>query len=84
MRRVLPPLALAAIALPLAAPATGAPVKGAPKCRLFPANNHWNLRVDKLPVLPYSDAMVRNIGADHTLHLDIGSTLSEGRLIGGP
>ena len=84
MRRVLPSLALAAVALALAAPATGGPVKGAPKCRLFPANNHWNLRVDKLPVLPNSDAMVQNIGADDTLHPDFGSGLYEGRPIGIP
>jgi hypothetical protein len=84
MRRVLPPLALGALALALAVPASGGPVKGAPKCRLFPANNHWNLRVDKLPVLANSDAMVRNIGADDTLHPDFGSGLYEGRPIGIP
>jgi hypothetical protein len=84
MRRLLPPLALAALTLALAAPATGGPVKGAPKCRLFPANNHWNLRVDKLPVLPNSDAMVSSIGADDTLHPDFGSGLYEGRPIGIP
>ncbi len=84
MRRVLPPLVLAALTLALAAPATGGPVKGAPKCRLFPANNHWNLRVDKLPVLANSDAMVAGIGADDTLHPDFGSGLYEGRPIGIP
>jgi hypothetical protein len=77
-------MALAALALVLAIPASGGPVKGAPKCRLFPANNHWNLRVDKLPVLPNSDAMVRGIGADDTLHPDFGSGLYEGRPIGIP
>jgi hypothetical protein len=84
MRRVLPPLALAATALVLAMPASGGPVKGAPGCRLFPANNHWNLRVDKLPVLANSDAMVGSIGADDTLHPDFGSGLYEGRPIGIP
>jgi hypothetical protein len=84
MRRILPALLLAALALALAVPASGGPVKGASKCRLFPANNHWNMRVDKLPVLPNSDAMVRGIGADDTLHPDFGSGLYEGRPIGIP
>jgi hypothetical protein len=84
MRRLLLPTALAALTLVLAVPAAGGPVKGAPKCKLFPANNHWNLRVDKLPVLPNSDAMVRGIGADDTLHPDFGSGLYEGRPIGIP
>jgi hypothetical protein len=72
--------ALAAVAIP----APGRPVKGAPKCRVLPANNHWNLRVDKLPVLPNSDAMVSGIGAEDTLHPDFGSGTYEGRPIGIP
>ena len=84
MRRILLALTLATLALVLAVPASGGPVKGAPKCRLFPANNHWNMRVDKLPVLPNSDAMVRGIGADDNLHPDFGSGLYEGRPIGIP
>jgi len=82
MRRLLPLAAL--VALAVAVPASGRPVSGAPDCRIFPANNHWNLRVDKLPVLPNSDAMVRGIGADDTLHPDFGSGLYEGRPIGIP
>ncbi|HEX8054748.1 MAG TPA: hypothetical protein VF517_17300 [Thermoleophilaceae bacterium] len=84
MRRLLPALSLAAAALVIAVPASGGPVKGAPKCRILPADNHWNMRVDKLPVLPNSDAMVRGIGADGTLHPDFGSGLYEGRPIGIP
>ena len=84
MRRVAVTAVLAALALVLAVPASGGPVKGAPKCRIFPANNHWNMRVDKLPVLPNSDAMVRGIGAGDTLHPDFGSGLYEGRPIGIP
>ena len=86
MRHVLALVALAAAAalLAVAIPASGRPVKGAPKCRLFPANNHWNLRVDKLPVLPNSDAMVRGIGAGDTLHPDFGSGTYEGGPIGIP
>ena len=84
MRRLLLAAAVGALALVLAVPASGGPVKGAPKCRLFPANNHWNLRVDRLPTLPNSDAMVRGIGADDTLHPDFGSGLYEGAPIGIP
>ena len=86
MRHVLAAVALAVAAavLAVAIPASGRPVKGAPKCKLFPANNHWNLRVDKLPALPNSDAMVRGIGAGDNLHPDFGSGTYEGRPIGIP
>ena len=86
MRRVLTAAALAAAAtlLAVAIPASSRPVKGAPECRIFPAGNHWNLRVDKLPVLANSDAMVRGIGAGDTLHPDFGSGTYEGRPIGIP
>ena len=86
MRHVLAIVALLAAAalLTIAIPAAGRPVKGAPKCRLFPANNPWNQRVDKLPVLPNSDDMIRGIGADDTLHPDFGSGTYEGRPIGIP
>jgi hypothetical protein len=86
MRHVLAAVALAVATavLVVAIPASGRPVKGAPKCRLFPKNNHWNLRVDKLPVLPNSDAMVSGIGAGDNLHPDFGSGTYEGRPIGIP
>jgi hypothetical protein len=48
-------------------------------CPVFPADNHWNLRVDKLSVHPNSDAIVRSIGAGDNMHADFGS----GREIGG-
>ena len=86
MRHVLGAVALAAagalLAVPL--PASGRPVKGAPKCRLFPASNHWNQRVDRLPVLPSSDAIVRSIGAGDTLHPDFGAGRYQGAPIGIP
>ncbi|MDQ3933652.1 MAG: hypothetical protein M3340_03370 [Actinomycetota bacterium] len=84
MRHVLAAAALIAVLLTAALPASGRPVKGASKCRLFPASSHWNQRVDKLPVLPNSDAMVANIGAGDTLHPDFGAGLYEGRPIGIP
>ena len=66
-------LAATAAVVALAVPASGRPVKGAPKCRIFPANNHWNLRVDELPVHSNSNAIVRSIGLTEGLHPDFGS-----------
>ena len=57
---------------------------GAPDCPLFPKTSHWNLRVDRLPVLERSDRMVRAIGSDSTMHADFGSGLYEGAKIGIP
>ncbi len=54
--------------------AAGPPtVPGARNCPIFPANNPWNERVDKLPVAPDSDAMIRAIGLDSPVHPDFGS-----------
>jgi hypothetical protein len=63
-----------------ALPATSSPVRGAPHCRLFPADNPWNQRVDSAPVRGDSDAIVRSIGVDKGVHADFGS----GRYDGGP
>ena len=53
-------------------------------CPVFPADNHWNLRVDRLPVHPNSDAIVRSIGAGDNMHADFGSGRYEGAPIGIP
>jgi hypothetical protein len=53
-------------------------------CPVFPADNHWNLRVDRLPVHPRSDAIVRSIGAGDNMHADFGSGRYEGAPIGIP
>ena len=53
-------------------------------CPVFPADNHWNLRVDGLPVHPRSDAIVRSIGASEHMHADFGSGLYRGARIGIP
>jgi hypothetical protein len=53
-------------------------------CPVFPADNHWNLRVDKLPVRPNSDAIVRSIGAGEHMHADFGSGRYQGAPIGIP
>jgi hypothetical protein len=51
---------------------------------VFPASNAWNKRVDRLPVSADSDAIIRSIGADETLHPDFGAGLSDGGPIGIP
>ena len=53
-------------------------------CPVFPADNPWNQRVDSLPVHPRSDAIVRSIGLEETVHPDFGSGRYEGRPIGIP
>ena len=53
-------------------------------CPAFPADNHWNLRVDRLPVHPRSDAIVRSTGADDNMHAHFGSGSYEGAPIGIP
>jgi hypothetical protein len=83
MRRTVLPLAVLAAAV-VAAVASGHPVSGAPKCQVFPKNNPWNQRVDKLPVVHNSDAIVRSIGAGGSVHADFGSGLYNGAPIGIP
>ncbi|MEA2127866.1 MAG: hypothetical protein QOJ85_757 [Solirubrobacteraceae bacterium] len=53
-------------------------------CTVFPANNAWNQRVDRLPVASNSDAIVRTIGVDTGMHADFGSGLYNGGPIGIP
>ncbi|MFL5827840.1 MAG: hypothetical protein ACJ76V_15050 [Thermoleophilaceae bacterium] len=64
--------------------AAGHPVPGAPHCPIFPASNQWNQRVDKLPLVANSRAMVNSIGAEAPVHADFGSGLYEGAPIGIP
>jgi len=66
----------------LGALATGAAVLAG--CPVFPADNQWNLRVDRLPVLRGSDAIVRSIGAGEHVHADFGSGRYQGAPIGIP
>ena len=56
----------------------------APRCPIFPKSNPWNQRVDRLPVASNSDAIIRSIGLDETLHADFGSGLWDGGPIGIP
>ena len=87
MRRlsiVLAAAALAAAGATLAGTAPGHPVSGAKHCRIFPKNNPWNQRVDKLPVAKRSHAIVSSIGLGTGLHPDFGSGKYNGAPIGIP
>lgn len=53
-------------------------------CAIFPADNVWNTKVDKLPVDSQSDVYVRSIGLDKRLHPDFGAGLWKGAAIGMP
>jgi hypothetical protein len=53
-------------------------------CSLFPKNNVWNARIDKLPVDKNSFPYISSIGAGTGLHADFGSGLFEGQPIGIP
>jgi hypothetical protein len=80
-------LAIAAAVLAASAAAgiaSGHPVSGAPRCAVFPKNNPWNQRVDKLPVAGNSAAIVSSIGAGGSVHADFGSGLYDGAPIGIP
>jgi hypothetical protein len=65
--------ALALGALALVASAGAKPLPGAPACRILPAGNVWNARVDGLAVAPRSAALIRSIGLTETLHPDFSS-----------
>ena len=82
-KRILIALALA-VAAAAAVPASAHRLPDAPRCPIFPADNHWNLRVDDLPVHQNSDAIVRSIGVDEGLHPDFGSGRYAGARIGIP
>jgi hypothetical protein len=67
-------LAIAVVlgAVVAAGPASAAPVPGT-HCRVFPANDVWNLRIGSLPVDPMSDTWLAAMHADSTdLHPDFG------------
>ena len=77
-------LGLAAVAAAGMTPAPAKPTPGAPNCSLFPRDNHWNRRVDRLPVHPRSREIVSSVGRQRTLHPDFGSGTWDGGPIGIP
>jgi hypothetical protein len=78
---------LAAVALAVGATVAEGAGSSRPRvggCTVFPANNPWNQRVDKLPVASNSGTIVRSIGVDKGMHADFGSGLYGGGPIGIP
>jgi hypothetical protein len=74
--------AIASIAVP--ALVSAHPLPGAPNCPVFPANNPWNQRVDRLRVAENSAAIIASIGLNDPVHPDFGSGLYNGEPIGIP
>jgi hypothetical protein len=79
---VIKAFAVAATTLALAGAAAQSPRLGG--CPVFPPDNPWNQRVDRLPVAGNSAAIIDSIGADTGLHPDFGSGLWDGAPIGIP
>src|SRR5437763_1603453 len=79
-------LALLAAVAVIAVPALGSahPLPSAARCPVFPANNPWNQRVDRLPVAKNSARIVARIGLSDPVHPDFGSGLYNGSPIGIP
>ena len=63
---------------------TGHPLPGARSCPVFPPDNPWNQRVDRLPVARGSARIVASIGLGKPLHADFGSGLYNDEPIGIP
>jgi hypothetical protein len=80
----LPPLLCLSLLLLSAPAALASPLPGAPRCPVFPRDNTWNQRVDRLAVAPDSARIVASIGLEQGLHPDFGSGRYEGRPIGIP
>ncbi len=49
------------------------PLPGAPKCEIFPPDNPWNQRVDRLPVAANSSTLIASIGLGTPVHPDFGT-----------
>jgi hypothetical protein len=66
---------LGACAVLVAVPAlvSAHPLPGAANCQVFPADNPWNQRVDRLPVAKHSAKLVASIGAARSVHPDFGT-----------
>jgi len=56
----------------------------AARCPVFPPDNAWNQRVDRLPAARNSGTLVRAIGLEAPAHPDFGSGLYDGAPIGIP
>ena len=84
MKRIALAAALGAVALLTGASAQALRQPAAAHCPVFPANNPWNQRVDKLPVTADSAQLIDSIGLDAPVHADFGSGTWDGGPIGIP
>jgi hypothetical protein len=86
MPRCIPLAALCAVLVAVAGVASGAgrvtstpaaarspTLPGAPGCPVFPPDNPWNQRVDRLPVATDSAQLIARIGLDDPVHPDFGT-----------
>ncbi len=83
MKRLAPAVALAAVLL-TGASAQALRLPAARHCPVFPADNVWNQRVDKLPVAADSAQLIGSIGLNSPVHADFGSGTWDGGPIGIP
>jgi hypothetical protein len=74
VRRLVLLLACCASLVALPALVRAHPLPGAPSCPIFPADNPWNQRVDRLPVAKNSARLIASIGLDNPVHPDFGTT----------
>jgi hypothetical protein len=49
------------------------PLPSAPGCEIFPPDNPWNQRVDRLPVAKSSSRLIASIGLGDPVHPDFGT-----------
>jgi hypothetical protein len=73
MRRAALVLLLCGAAAAVPAVVSADPVPGAPRCQIFPADDPWNQRVDRLPVSSDSARLIASIGLDKPVHPDFGT-----------
>ncbi len=73
MRRRLLLLAAGAALVAVPALVSAHPLPGAPACPVFPPDNPWNQRVDRLPVAKNSAKLVASIGLHRPVHPDFGT-----------
>jgi hypothetical protein len=75
---------LASLTPLLAGGSSASPSVPGTRCPVFPSNNPWNQRVDKLPVAKNSAKLIASIGLNAPVHPDFGSGRYAGAPIGIP
>lgn len=73
MRKLALVVSVVSLALLVSSLGSAHPLPGAPRCEIFPPNNPWNQRVDRLPVAKGSAQLIAAIGLDSPVHPDFGT-----------